>query len=234
MNNIASDFLASIKEKAKDEHYADNLELAKIQGSDNLAIVVSESGLKIKKVENGVFYYRAKSKIVESSQTYLLLKTYEPYIKELLPLRVDSSKFKLVFKRISVQEYSFFTSEQAITTYLNQELPILKKNLMLAGENPSNILNRNEIDPDLLVFEDLEFIVARKELGIRTEADPKWIPTIKEIKEPSYLNHALKSAEKILEEKKNFVDISRGFAKISNDVALDISEFEKKIFSRIK
>jgi hypothetical protein len=105
---------------------------------------------------------------------------------------------------------------------------------MLAGENPSNILNRNEVDPDLLVFEDLEFTIVRKELGIRTEAEPKWIPAIQEIKEPSYLNHALKSAEKILEEKKNFVDISRGFAKISNDTALDISEFEKKIFSRIK
>jgi len=233
MNNIASDFLENIKHKAKDEYYAENLELAKIHGSDDLAIVVTEKGLKIKKVEQGVFYYRPTSKVIESSKTYLALKTYEPYVKELLPFKVDP-RFKLVFKKLSDSEYSFFTSEQAINEYLNNELPQIKKSLILAGENISSILNRNEVDPDLLIFEDLEFITLRKELGIRIKEDAKWIPAIQETREPSYLEYALKEASKVLEEKKNFVDISRGFAKISSDTAMDISDFEKKIFGRIK
>lgn len=234
MQNIASDFLDNIKQKAKDEPYVDNIEIAKIKGTFDLAIVVTEVKTEIHKVENGVFYYKPVSKAVESSQTYLALKRYEPYIKELLPLKVNASKFKLVFKKVSENEYKFFTSEQNVNAYLNEQLPELRKALLNAKENPGDILNRNEVDPSQFVYEDLEFITLRKELGIREAADPVWIPAIQEIREPSYLNEILKEATKTKENRQHFVDKTKGFAKISSDTAMEISEFEKKIFSRIK
>lgn len=233
MNDIANDFFVDLKNKAKEEVYVDNIEIAKIAGTSDLAIVVSNVDTKISKVDNSVFYYQPITQEAKASQTYLALQTYAPYLKELLPLKVDNINYRLIFKRISKTEYGFFASQQAIDTYLERQLPRLRNRLIKSGENPANILNRNEVDPELLVYEDLSFIVLRKELGIREEPHPVWIPTIKDITDKSYLKELVKDARKVVFENKKIVDHSRSYVKITSDIAMEISKFEKQIFNKV-
>lgn len=232
MKNITSRFMSKLKEQAKDESYADSMEMVKIVGSQDLAVIVSEVASEIGKVTQAVYYYRAQNKTVETSQTYQILKRYEPYLKELLPLKPDK-RFKLIFKKISQAEMETFASEQAIARYLHQVLPALRNGLLGAGENPANLLTRDKVDPASLVFEDLSFTVLRKELGLRQEADPVWIPSLRDTHEQGIIKGVLKEADKILEGKKKYIAIERRLDKITFDEANEIGEFEKKIFNKV-
>jgi hypothetical protein len=177
-------------------------------------------------VENSVFYYVPADKVAAASKTYAILAQHQPYLKNLLPLRADIKRFRLQFKRVSILEYERLTFPARVQNFKFRIAPNIKNALMRAGENSSLIFA--DIDKETPVQEDLVFTVLRKELGLRGTSEPVWTTAIKEIGKTNYLNEAVKKSLPILEGK-SFGNIEK-YDKISNDVAMAIGEFEKKIF----
>lgn len=176
---MAKQTMAAVQSNApSDMEYADYLEVLRVK-SDQVGYVIAYMGkpepIEETDSEATIYYYKPlKRKQKASASLVRLLRQYGPYTQEMLPLQVDESVAKIVFRECSAQEVL------AVRKRNQKQESELRGELLRLGIKVPAARSKKDLK-DAEVFSDLAFKVLRREYGVRAKSNPHWRPAIRKV-----------------------------------------------------
>ena len=155
------------------------------KSDDGYVVVVDEKSTEVGELpQYTVFLYQARSAIVEGSPYWPVLKKYQPYAKEFVPLSPEGA-LVLVSRQVTEEEYI------AVTEKNDEDSELVRAYLGQFDEIATRILSSGEVPSQTQVTEDLVWSVLRRELGLREERIPCWLPVVRRYRSGTWLNSLL-------------------------------------------
>lgn len=176
---MAKRTMAAVQGNApSDMAYAKYLEVIRVKG-DKVGYVVAYMGkpdaVEETDSEASVYFYKPVKRKQKNNATLIrVLRQYGPYTQEMLPIQVDASVARVVFRECTQQEV-------LATRQRNQKQEYqLRADLLALGVRVPAQRSKSAIK-GMEVFSDLAFKVLRREYGIRAKSNPHWRPAIRKV-----------------------------------------------------
>ena len=190
---LAAEFKASVAAAAPrggSEAYAQHVALRRVVGKDaRFAVLVDEQARAVAELPSETVYsYRALSRKYEALPLLSVLRKYEPFPQDLLPVAVQGKQYRLVFKRVTGDEAARIREK----TYAAwREI----QTALIGAKVPRELLQSPGVPPATEAVEDLVFRTIRQEFGINANRKPVWLPAIAKFRSGVGLKEILKSKD---------------------------------------
>lgn len=168
---------------------ADSYSAGVYQNESGCVVKVDEVIHKVaESSEFAVYLYQPMNLIGESSPFWNVLKLYQPFVSDFVPLMPDLN-IRLVSRDVSEEEFLYVQDKNS------QETGIISSYLNQYDEISNRRLNVGELPVETQVTKDLVWSVLRQEQGIRTQRVPVWLPAIRSFRKAKALRDLMRSGK---------------------------------------
>lgn len=227
MGRSAEIFSDKVRNNAKNqrEDYSDDVSVSSVKGVDSMFIVHISAQEKMLSDASSpsVFFYVPISPYSVDSELTAALISAQPYVRDFIPYD-PAGYYKLVYRKMSPEEWEVVQERNIAETVS------LVDKLIVAGADPTKMVEPGNAPDKTPVVEDVVWRVIRQELGIREQRKQVWTPAVKDFKRKKILREVIKDSEldRILIDS-NWQDIYKADSEVDETYVQKFEKFQKYI-----